>query len=433
MNLHSILKTLLNIDNYIFNISSILEISLAGIALIFSIWIFTKTIQKEKEDFSYTFLGLWLAVVLLYLGLGMCMASSNATLALLWDILFARLGAIFVPVFYYLCSLSIRNKYTNTKALVFLLGGVSVWIMSISLPGWLEEIKLHFFGYFPVYGWMGKLFIGVFSIFIFLSFKNFFLEYKEAKTFEKKQRLKYIICGFLIGLGGAVDFLPIIKLPVYPLGAFFAFGALIIFAYTLLKHEILLREWKYKYLLDCMDTFYAMLDREGRIIYLNKRYSGLGYDLKDIYGEYFWDADWFPKEKKDYLKIKEEIQKVIKGEKSSFETVLIDKDNNFYEVLLTLAPLKDAKSQIVGVVCEAKNIKEFKKIQAHFKLLIDESKDAIISCDDQMKVIIWNKAAQELLGYTPEEMIGKSLLQIVPSQYHQKKIEGFKKFSQTGE
>ena len=280
---------------------------------------------------------------------------------------------------------------------------------------------------------MGKLFIGVFSIFMFLSFKNFFLEYKEAKTFEKKQRLKYIICGFLIGVGGAVDFLPIIKLPVYPLGAFFAFGALIIFAYTLLKHEILLREWKYKYLLDCMDTFYAMLDREGRIIYLNKRYSGLGYDLRDIYGEYFWDADWFPKEKKDYLKIKEEIQKVIKGEKSSFETVLIDKDNNFYEVLLTLMPLKDTKSQIVGVICEAKNIKEFKKIQARFKLLIDESKDAIISCDDQMKVIIWNKAAQELLGYTPEEMIGKSLLQIVPSQYHQKKIEGFKKFSQTGE
>lgn len=80
---------------------------------------------------------------------------------------------------------------------------------------------------------------------------------------------------------------------------------------------------------------------------------------------------------------------------------------------------------------------DFDKIQEtakRFKLISDEARDAIIIIDDKGDVSYWNKAAEKILGYPADEVLGQELhLIIAPKHLHKAYLEGFERFQQTGQ
>ncbi|MBI5006620.1 MAG: PAS domain S-box protein [Nitrosomonadales bacterium] len=59
--------------------------------------------------------------------------------------------------------------------------------------------------------------------------------------------------------------------------------------------------------------------------------------------------------------------------------------------------------------------------------------DALIMVDDSSALVYWNPAAERILGYRPDEVIGKPLHQLLtPQRYMEKAIEGFRLFSADG-
>jgi PAS domain S-box-containing protein len=67
-----------------------------------------------------------------------------------------------------------------------------------------------------------------------------------------------------------------------------------------------------------------------------------------------------------------------------------------------------------------------------FRAVAQSAIDAIISTDSKDNVIFWNRGAQNIFGYTEEEMIGRSVVEIVPEPYKEAHRRGIRRFVATG-
>ncbi len=78
-----------------------------------------------------------------------------------------------------------------------------------------------------------------------------------------------------------------------------------------------------------------------------------------------------------------------------------------------------------------KELNEFQKIS---KAITDVAQDAIIMIDPEGNISFWNPAAEKILGYKPDEIMGKNLHNLIaPKHYHAQHQEAFNKFKVTGE
>ncbi len=58
--------------------------------------------------------------------------------------------------------------------------------------------------------------------------------------------------------------------------------------------------------------------------------------------------------------------------------------------------------------------------------------DAIISVDEGMIITFWNREAERVFGYTPEEAVGQPLILLIPERFHSAHQHGLERSRQTG-
>lgn len=74
-----------------------------------------------------------------------------------------------------------------------------------------------------------------------------------------------------------------------------------------------------------------------------------------------------------------------------------------------------------------------KASEERFRTILETAQDAIICLEYTGKISVWNKKAEEMFGYPPDEMIGKELHKIiVPERHRVKAYDGLKTFFRTG-
>lgn len=77
--------------------------------------------------------------------------------------------------------------------------------------------------------------------------------------------------------------------------------------------------------------------------------------------------------------------------------------------------------------------KELKENEERFRTITSMALDAIMLIDESGNISFWNPAAEKMLGYKEEEVIGKELHRLLaPSRYHDAYLKGFQNFQKTG-
>jgi PAS domain S-box-containing protein len=79
-------------------------------------------------------------------------------------------------------------------------------------------------------------------------------------------------------------------------------------------------------------------------------------------------------------------------------------------------PLRNAEGVLIGAMNVLIDTHEHQRAGRLLSSIVETSDDAIISKDLTGKIITWNRAAERLFGYLAEEVVGKSIMIIIPPE-----------------
>ncbi|MDE3237129.1 MAG: PAS domain S-box protein [Bacteroidota bacterium] len=140
----------------------------------------------------------------------------------------------------------------------------------------------------------------------------------------------------------------------------------------------------------------------------------IGYSLEEMERKALNDLIYAEDTASFFSFLKQSMQ--LPGTPINGQFRLLHKNGNIIWVEGTAVNLIDNKD-INACVINYRDITERKKLEEEQLLLasiVDSSNEAIISKTPEGIVTSWNKSAERILGYTAEEMIGKSIRLIIP-------------------
>ncbi|MCZ6802176.1 MAG: PAS domain S-box protein [Nitrospirae bacterium] len=100
--------------------------------------------------------------------------------------------------------------------------------------------------------------------------------------------------------------------------------------------------------------------------------------------------------------------------------------------------LKTVVKRAVGVKYALQQVAEYMadgviRSDARFRAVVQTATDAIILADGGGNILSWNKGAQTMFGYTPEEIVGQPLTCLMPPHYRPAHERGIERVKRTGE
>jgi PAS domain S-box-containing protein len=120
------------------------------------------------------------------------------------------------------------------------------------------------------------------------------------------------------------------------------------------------------------------------------------------------------------------MQRLRRGEViDHYETVRVAKDGRRLNVSLTISPIRDEAGTITGASTIARNITELKRVQTERERvasavrfqaqLLDTVEQGVIATDASGTITYWNNFAEKLYGWTAAEVLGQSILEVMPT------------------
>ena len=172
-------------------------------------------------------------------------------------------------------------------------------------------------------------------------------------------------------------------------------------------------------LMDSNDAV-IMHDYDGKILVWNRGATKMyGYTKAEVLGMNVREMV-AEDHREDALAL---IAKIKTGKRvKSFELKRITKDGRVLDVWLTITKLTDEAGNPVGIATTERDITERNNIMRELKTLATvmmDSNDAVIMHDYDGKILVWNRGATKMYGYTKAEALGMNVREMVAEDHRE--------------
>ena len=206
---------------------------------------------------------------------------------------------------------------------------------------------------------------------------------------------------------------------------------------TLANDELRERDRRFKDMLGNLQLISVMRDREQRITYCNEYLLRLtGWPYEEVIGQN-WIEHFVPPE------IAQQRRQVFaemllgSSEARHNECEILTRSGERRCIRWNHSVLRSASGEVVGTASIGEDITTSKQIarellvsQQRLEGIVGSSMDAIVTTDEQQRIVLANPAAENVFGYTREEILSLSLDALMPGRFraaHQAQVAGFGK------
>jgi len=180
---------------------------------------------------------------------------------------------------------------------------------------------------------------------------------------------------------------------------------------------------KFKSLLEAAPDAMIIANEKGEIVLINQQTEAIfGYKRDEIVGkkvETLIPSDFHNKHQEHrthYFK-----NPKVRSMGIGLELFAVRKDGTKFPVEISLSPIETEEGTLVSA--SVRDITERKKAEQKFRSLLEAAPDAMIIANEKGEIVLINHQTEEIFGYKRDEIIGKKVEILIPSDFHNKHQE----------
>ncbi|MCB8994316.1 MAG: PAS domain S-box protein [Bacteroidales bacterium] len=171
-------------------------------------------------------------------------------------------------------------------------------------------------------------------------------------------------------------------------------------------------------------------DKNDRITFTNRKVlEMLKYSEEELRGMKI--SDFFLEE--DLQDYQSRMKKRKKGYAEVIERRYKRKDGSVFWALVSASPIINENGDYTGslgmitdITDQKTAIEILRQSEERFRSVAETANDAIITANHKGIILFWNTGAENIFGYKPAEIIGKSFTQIIPELFLEKFLDGIR-------
>ncbi|MBU0729284.1 MAG: response regulator [Proteobacteria bacterium] len=304
---------------------------------------------RQRNIFGLKFFAACLCTSVWLVSIGFSFCSGNKELAQFWCKI-TMCAVAFIPFTQFSFNAEIAPRIKETKMYDFLFYGALVFSLVFSLFSlfsdlFVSDVRKFFWGYYPIVGPVGYLFVGFFGFLGFFTLKALHQGYGRSVSLRERARIKIMVYAVTIGYLASVDFIAVFGFSFYPFGYSFILVMISAWTYVAIRYHLM----DITPQTAATETFAAMpsalivTDLDGRIKLVNKRTCKLlGHNESDLLEKYLGKILSIPEE---YLEVEKLLEKPILDD----ELDLTAGDGETHTISLSVSVIRNWENDPIGL------------------------------------------------------------------------------------